>query len=73
MGSANGYFHPWFCKILKMNKDALTITFTWQLWNNVRTAFRDQHDLVELAETLSQNFETLYEKEVFSFTPLFFP
>lgn len=56
-----------------MNKDALTITFTWQLWNNVRTAFRDQHDLVELAETLSQNFETLYEKEVFSFTPLFFP
>ncbi|KAF2316133.1 hypothetical protein GH714_041400 [Hevea brasiliensis] len=34
-----------------------------ELWNNVHSAFRDQPDLVQLAETLSQNFETLYEKE----------
>ena len=39
-------------------------TFSLQLWNNVRTAYGDQPDLVELAETLSQNFESLYEKEV---------
>ncbi|XWS30346.1 hypothetical protein CRYUN_Cryun24cG0109300 [Craigia yunnanensis] len=35
-----------------------------ELWNNVRTAFTDQPDLVELAESLSQNFESLYEQEV---------
>ncbi|XVF16441.1 hypothetical protein REPUB_Repub10bG0031000 [Reevesia pubescens] len=35
-----------------------------ELWSNVRTAFTDQPDLVELAESLSQNFESLYEKEV---------
>lgn len=39
-------------------------TFTLQLWNTIRTAYGDQPDLVELAETLSQNFESLYEKEV---------
>lgn len=35
-----------------------------QLWNNVRVAFGDQPDLVELAENLSQNFESLYDEEV---------
>ncbi|KAG7981939.1 hypothetical protein I3843_04G023600 [Carya illinoinensis] len=35
-----------------------------ELWNNVRTAYGDQPDFVDLAETLSQNFEVLYEKEV---------
>ncbi|XWS44194.1 hypothetical protein CRYUN_Cryun15aG0023300 [Craigia yunnanensis] len=35
-----------------------------ELWSNVRTAFTDQPDLVELAESLSQNFESLYEQEV---------
>eukprot|EP00257_Ricinus_communis_P015651 XP_015573615.1 methyl-CpG-binding domain-containing protein 9 [Ricinus communis] len=35
-----------------------------ELWNNVRTAFRDQPDVIELVETLAQNFESLYEKEV---------
>ncbi|XVF14120.1 hypothetical protein REPUB_Repub09cG0029900 [Reevesia pubescens] len=35
-----------------------------ELWSNICTAFADQPDLVELAETLSQNFESLYEKEV---------
>ncbi|KAF5479568.1 hypothetical protein F2P56_000377 [Juglans regia] len=35
-----------------------------ELWNNVRTAYGDQPDLVDLAETLSQNFESLYEREV---------
>lgn len=35
-----------------------------QLWNNVRVAFGDQPDLVELAEKLTQNFESLYNEEV---------
>ncbi|XP_061353751.1 methyl-CpG-binding domain-containing protein 9 isoform X2 [Gastrolobium bilobum] len=35
-----------------------------ELWNNVRVAFGDQPDLVELAEKLSQNFESLYNDEV---------
>ncbi|XVF60333.1 hypothetical protein PTKIN_Ptkin08bG0036600 [Pterospermum kingtungense] len=35
-----------------------------ELWSNVRAAFIDQPDLVELAESLSQNFESLYEQEV---------
>lgn len=30
----------------------------------MRNAYADQPDLAELAETLSQNFESLYEKEV---------
>lgn len=37
-----------------------------QLWNNVRVAFGDQPDLLELAEKLSQNFESLYNEEVVS-------
>jgi len=35
-----------------------------QLWSNVRVAFGDQPDLVELSEKLSQNFESLYNEEV---------
>lgn len=35
-----------------------------QLWNNVRIAFGDQPDLVELADNLSENFESLYDSEV---------
>lgn len=35
-----------------------------QLWNNVRVAFGDQPDLIELAEKLSLNFESLYNEEV---------
>ncbi|KAF3444674.1 hypothetical protein FNV43_RR14367 [Rhamnella rubrinervis] len=35
-----------------------------ELWTIVRNAYADQPDLAELAETLSQNFELLYEKEV---------
>ncbi|KAK2661816.1 hypothetical protein Ddye_000390 [Dipteronia dyeriana] len=35
-----------------------------ELWNNVRMAFGDQPDFVDLAEKLSENFESLYEKEV---------
>ncbi|KAE9620106.1 putative histone acetyltransferase chromatin regulator PHD family [Lupinus albus] len=35
-----------------------------ELWNNVRIAFGDQPDLVELAENLSRNFELLYNEEV---------
>ncbi|XP_038904733.1 methyl-CpG-binding domain-containing protein 9 isoform X2 [Benincasa hispida] len=37
-----------------------------ELWNNLRYAYGDQPDLVELVETLSENFERLYENEVLS-------
>ncbi|GAB2276541.1 hypothetical protein Dimus_011260 [Dionaea muscipula] len=37
-----------------------------ELWANVRNAHADQPDLVQAAETLSQNFESLYEKEILS-------
>ncbi|TKY50406.1 Methyl-CpG-binding domain-containing protein 9 [Spatholobus suberectus] len=42
-----------------------------ELWNNVRVAFGDQSDLVELAEKLSQNFESLYNKEVVTYVQKF--
>ncbi|KAM6573464.1 hypothetical protein CsatA_017544 [Cannabis sativa] len=42
-----------------------------ELWSNVRNAFGDQPDLVELADTLSQNFETLYDEEVVSLVDKF--
>ncbi|KAF2286632.1 hypothetical protein GH714_023035 [Hevea brasiliensis] len=35
-----------------------------EVWHHIRTAYADQSDLIHLAETLSQNFEALYEKEV---------
>ncbi|KAM1187355.1 hypothetical protein TB2_023092 [Malus domestica] len=35
-----------------------------ELWSNLRIAYGDQPDLVELTEKLAQNFETLYEEEV---------
>ncbi|CAI0455946.1 unnamed protein product [Linum tenue] len=35
-----------------------------ELWDNVQAVFHDQSDLCELAQTLSCNFESLYEKEV---------
>ncbi|KAJ8434572.1 hypothetical protein Cgig2_012615 [Carnegiea gigantea] len=34
-----------------------------ELWKNIRIAHADQPELVQLAETLSQNFESLYEEE----------
>lgn len=37
-----------------------------ELWKNIRIAHADQPELVQLAETLSQNFESLYEEEVVS-------
>ncbi|XP_019452879.1 PREDICTED: methyl-CpG-binding domain-containing protein 9-like [Lupinus angustifolius] len=42
-----------------------------ELWNNVRVAFGDQPDLVELAENLSQNFEWLYKEEVVAYSQKF--
>ncbi|KAK7271687.1 hypothetical protein RJT34_27787 [Clitoria ternatea] len=42
-----------------------------ELWNNVRVAFGDQPDLVELAENLSQNFESLYNEEVVTYVEKF--
>ncbi|XP_065874232.1 methyl-CpG-binding domain-containing protein 9-like isoform X2 [Euphorbia lathyris] len=35
-----------------------------EVWNHIRTAYADQPNLVDLADTLSQKFETLYENEV---------
>ncbi|KAF7819608.1 methyl-CpG-binding domain-containing protein 9 [Senna tora] len=42
-----------------------------ELWNSVRIAFRDQPDIVELAEELSQNFELLYDEEVVTYVQKF--
>ncbi|KAI5442455.1 hypothetical protein KIW84_011503 [Lathyrus oleraceus] len=42
-----------------------------ELWSNVRVAFGDQPDLVELAEKLSQNFELLYDEEVVTYVQKF--
>ncbi|KAJ1416476.1 Zinc finger, PHD-type [Sesbania bispinosa] len=42
-----------------------------ELWNNVRVAFGDQPDLVDLAEKLSQNFESLYNEEVITYVKKF--
>lgn len=42
-----------------------------ELWNNVHVAFGDQPDLVELAENLSQNFESLYNEEVVMYVQKF--
>lgn len=42
----------------------LMVDILLQLWNNLRYAYGDQPDLVELVETLSENFERLYENEV---------
>uniref|UniRef100_A0A5B6ZUU5 Putative methyl-CpG-binding domain-containing protein 9 n=1 Tax=Davidia involucrata TaxID=16924 RepID=A0A5B6ZUU5_DAVIN len=35
-----------------------------EVWHNIHTAYGDRSDFIDLAETLSQNFEALYEKEV---------
>lgn len=42
----------------------MVIAFNWQFWTNVRIAYKDQPDLIKLAETLSDNFDSMYEKEV---------
>lgn len=42
----------------------LIVAFMLQFWSNVRTAFADQPDFVDLAEKLSRKFESLYENEV---------
>ncbi|KAL7241003.1 hypothetical protein ACSBR2_006598 [Camellia fascicularis] len=39
-----------------------------EVWNNIRTAYADQSDLVE---TLSQKFEVIYEKEVLTLVQKF--
>ncbi|OVA18545.1 Bromodomain [Macleaya cordata] len=38
-----------------------------EVWHNIHTAYGDRPDLMHLAETLSENFESLYEKEVLTF------
>ncbi|KAI3733521.1 hypothetical protein L6452_12964 [Arctium lappa] len=35
-----------------------------EVWQNLRIAYRDKHDHIELVETLSRKFEELYEEEV---------
>ncbi|KAK9119666.1 hypothetical protein Scep_017759 [Stephania cephalantha] len=42
-----------------------------EVWRNIRTAYGDRLDLMELAETLSKNFESLYENEVLSLVQKF--
>ncbi|XP_077223126.1 methyl-CpG-binding domain-containing protein 9-like [Tasmannia lanceolata] len=42
-----------------------------EVWHNICTAYQDRSDLIELAETLSQTFESLYEKEVLSLVQKF--
>ncbi|XP_010251295.1 PREDICTED: methyl-CpG-binding domain-containing protein 9 [Nelumbo nucifera] len=42
-----------------------------EVWHNIRTAYGDRPDLMQLAETLSQNFESLYETEVLSLVQKF--
>ncbi|KAK4272092.1 hypothetical protein QN277_020691 [Acacia crassicarpa] len=42
-----------------------------ELWNNVHIAFGDQPDLVELADKLSENFESLYDSEVLTYVQRF--
>eukprot|EP01018_Ginkgo_biloba_P007288 Gb_22434 [translate_table: standard] len=37
-----------------------------QVWNNIFTAFGDRSNLMQLAESLFKNFESLYQKEVIS-------
>ncbi|KAA8529561.1 hypothetical protein F0562_033640 [Nyssa sinensis] len=41
-----------------------------EVWHNIRTAYGDRSDLIDLAETLSQKFEALYEKEVLTMVQL---
>lgn len=38
--------------------------FIVQLWDNLHSAFGDQPDLVELADKLSENFQTLCAEKV---------
>ncbi|KAL0336156.1 UNVERIFIED_CONTAM: Methyl-CpG-binding domain-containing protein 9 [Sesamum radiatum] len=35
-----------------------------EVWHNIRTAYGDRSDLIDVAEKLSNKFEDLYEKEV---------
>ncbi|CAA6670639.1 unnamed protein product [Spirodela intermedia] len=37
-----------------------------EVWHNIYMAYGDRPDLMELAESLSKNFESLYEKQVLS-------
>ncbi|XP_058114916.1 methyl-CpG-binding domain-containing protein 9 isoform X2 [Magnolia sinica] len=37
-----------------------------EVWHHISTAYGDRSDLMRLAETLSQDFESLYDKEVLS-------
>ncbi|GER32251.1 methyl-CPG-binding domain 9 [Striga asiatica] len=38
-----------------------------EVWRNIRNAYGDRSDLVDVAESLSKKFEDLYEKEVLTF------
>lgn len=42
----------------------MTCTIVPQVWQNLRIAYRDSPDYIELVETLSKKFEELYEEEV---------
>ncbi|XP_038982660.1 methyl-CpG-binding domain-containing protein 9-like isoform X2 [Phoenix dactylifera] len=42
-----------------------------EVWHNICTAYGDRPDLMQLAKTLSQKFESLYEKEVLNLAQKF--
>ncbi|KAF8407933.1 hypothetical protein HHK36_007073 [Tetracentron sinense] len=42
-----------------------------EVWHNILTAYADRPDMMQLAETLFQNFESLYEKEVLTLVQKF--
>ncbi|XP_077237756.1 methyl-CpG-binding domain-containing protein 9-like [Tasmannia lanceolata] len=42
-----------------------------EVWHNICTAYGDRSDLMQLAETLSQTFESLYKNEVLSLVQKF--
>lgn len=45
-------------------KCLITCCLSIQVWRNIRTAYGDRSDLIDVADKLSKKFEDLYEKEV---------
>ncbi|KAF5935060.1 hypothetical protein HYC85_026189 [Camellia sinensis] len=42
-----------------------------EVWNNIRIAYAEQSNMIDLANTLYQKFEELYEKEVLTLIQMF--
>lgn len=58
----------WWKKLIM----TLVYVGVWQVWRNIYMAYGDRPDLMELAESLSRNFESLYEKQVSVSPSVFF-